>query len=30
MRRAIFEDSEIPDVQRQVAGIGTSAVDAGG
>ena len=30
MRRTIFEDSEIPDVQRQVAGIGTSAVDAGG
>ena len=29
MKQAIFEDSEIPDVQRQVAGIGASTVDPG-
>jgi hypothetical protein len=29
MRQIISEDTTIPDVQRQVAGIGTSAVDQG-
>lgn len=30
MKRRLFEDTEIPDVQRQVAGMGTSYADAGG
>jgi hypothetical protein len=30
MKRLFFEDSTIPDVQRQIAGVGSSAVDAGG
>ncbi len=29
MRSILTEDSTIPDVQRQVAGIGTSAIDQG-
>ena len=29
MKRRIFEDSEIPNSQRQVAGVGANAVDPG-
>mgnify|MGYP004350995549 CR=1 FL=1 len=29
MKRRLFEDSEIPDVQRQVTGIGSNTMDPG-